>query len=84
MRNWQWEKSHDASKRPVRQLPAGDKPFAGMTIVLSGRMSRPQVCTALTPLPSLLKSWESTVFISAKCRAVDILVPLNTTIFHYC
>lgn len=40
---WQFEKSHDASKNPKRVLASGEKPFLGMTIVLSGRLSRKQV-----------------------------------------
>ncbi|XP_024370917.1 protein ADP-ribosyltransferase PARP3 [Physcomitrium patens] len=38
----QFEKSHDASKNPKRVLASGEKPFLGMTIVLSGRLSRKQ------------------------------------------
>lgn len=36
----QWLKFHQIVER---QLDPGDKPFSGMTFILGGRMSRPQV-----------------------------------------
>ncbi|KAG0566014.1 hypothetical protein KC19_7G031700 [Ceratodon purpureus] len=38
----QYEKTHDASKRPTRVLAAGKKPFLGMKIALSGRLRQNQ------------------------------------------